>query len=160
MDINKSSTKWSLSFWIVNYLGWAGIAFVAYAFTPNIDGYKETNYFITSIWGAFFIGMLTTGLLRAYIKNIGLDDFGKQKFIKIFSAITVIALLYFALSFGLGYLMGYFGVEDVKVPEMYKVCNMIIKQFNLIFITKCTVSEISLQLNPIFFMRNFGHFRS
>ena len=120
MDINKSSTKWSLSFWIVNFLGWAGIAFEAYAFTPNIDGYKETNYFITSIWGAFFIGMLTTGLLRAYIKNIGLDDFGKQKLIKIFSAITVIALLYFALSFGLGYLMGYFGVEDVKVPEMYK----------------------------------------
>ena len=43
---------------------------------------------------------------------------------------------------------------------MYKVCNMIIKHFNHIFSTKCTVSEISLQLNPIFFMRNFGHFRS
>lgn len=120
MDIKKSSTKWSLAFWTVNFLGWGGIVFIADAFTPNIDGYKETNYFIITLWATFVIGMLTTGLLRAYIKNIGLDDFGKRELIKIFSAITVISLLYFGLSFGLGFLMGYLGVEESKVPEIYK----------------------------------------
>lgn len=120
MQLTKSSKKWSLAFWGVNFLGWGGIAFVAYAFTPSLDGYKESNHFLISILGTFFIGMLTTGVLRAYLKNITLDDFGTRDLIKIFAAITVIALLYFGITYGFGYLLGRFEEENVKVPEMYK----------------------------------------
>ena len=120
MQIKKSSTKWSLAFWGVNLLGWGGIAFVAYAFTPSLDGYKETNHFLISILGTFAIGILTTGILRAFLKNITLDDFGKRELFKIFAAITVIALLYFGITYGFGYLLGRIEEQEVKIPEMYK----------------------------------------
>lgn len=120
MRITKSSTKWSLAFWGVNLLGWGGIAFVAYAFTPSLDGYKESSHFLISILGTFVIGMLTTGILRAYLKNITLDDFGTRELLKILAAIALIALLYFGITYGFGYFLGRFEDEKVKIPDMYK----------------------------------------
>lgn len=120
MSIKNIKTKWSLAFWTVNFLGWAGIVFVAYSFTPSMEGYKETKHFLMSLWVTFLIGMVTTGLLRAYIMNVNLDDFSKNEILKILAAVLIASGLYFGLSLASGYLMEHFADEKIKIPEMYK----------------------------------------
>ncbi len=113
--------KWNLSFWAVQFLGWGGILFIAYAFTPDLDGYKESKVFLYSLISSFFIGIFSTTLLRYYlIRIINFDTFEIRQLLKIFVGLLIASLLYFGLSYGFGYLLGKYSVEDVKVPEMYK----------------------------------------
>jgi hypothetical protein len=113
--------RWSIAFWSVQLLGWGGLVFIAYAFTPDLDGYKQTNIFYYGLISSFVIGMFTTGLLRAYLKRtITLETFDVSQLIKGLIAVAVTAFLYFGLSFGFGYIFGKYAEEHVKVPEMYK----------------------------------------
>ncbi|QLG46019.1 sensor histidine kinase [Costertonia aggregata] len=120
MDSFFKKYRWGLAFWAVNFSGWAGISFIAYAFTPSFDGYKDSNHFLISILATFVIGMLVTGILRAYLKHFKLDNFGTKDLFKILSAITIISLLYFGLTYGSGYVIGYFEDEKIEIPDMYK----------------------------------------
>lgn len=113
--------KWSISFWLVQLLSWGGLVFIAYAFTPDTDGYKATNLFKYGLLSTFLIGVFSTSLLRYYLKSIiNFDAFGTGQIIKILIGISVVSLIYFGLSYGTGYYMGKYGEENVKVPEMYK----------------------------------------
>jgi hypothetical protein len=113
--------RWDISFWTVQVLGWGGICFIAYAFTPDMDGYKGTNVFFYGLISTFVIGIFSTGLLRSILKRIlNFDAFDSRQLIKIFIAIVIASLIYFGLSYGFGYWVGKHSEESVKVPEMYK----------------------------------------
>jgi two-component system LytT family sensor kinase len=113
--------RWAISFWLVQFLSWGGLVFIAYAFTPDADGYKGTYTFKYGLLSTFFIGIFSTSLLRYYLKRIiNFDSFESGQIIKIIAGISVAAFMYFGLSYGAGYYMGKFGEEHVKVPEMYK----------------------------------------
>jgi len=85
----KSNLRWSIAFWAVNIIGWGGVSLIAYLFTPNIEGYKDTNFFVISLMVTFAVGIFTTGLLRVGIKNIKLDGFGKSEVLRISISILV-----------------------------------------------------------------------
>ncbi len=129
--------RWSISFWLVQIMSWGGLVFIAYAFTPDADGYKASYTFKYGLLSTFLIGVLSTSILRFYLKRIiNFDSFETSQIIKILIGIAVAALIYFGLSYGSGYCMGKFGEEDVKVPEMYKEFGlglMLINSFITIF---------------------------
>lgn len=117
--INKY--RWDIAFWAVQCIGWGGLTYIAYLFTPNTDGYKETNFFFFLLIVTFGIGITSTGLLRWYLKaNVSLDNFNTQELVKILFAVGAASLLYFGLSYATGYLKAYFDSEVVKIPEIYK----------------------------------------
>ncbi|RRQ49336.1 histidine kinase [Maribacter algicola] len=129
--------RWAISFWLVQLLSWGGLVFIAYAFTPDADGYKATNLFKYGLLSTFLIGVFSTSLLRFYLKRIlNFDAFETSQILKILIGISVVSLIYFGLSYGTGYYMGKCGEEDVKVPEMYKEFGlglMLINSFITIF---------------------------
>lgn len=113
--------RWSLSFWTVQFLGWGGMLFIGYTFTPDLDGYKASKVFHYSLFSSFFIGIFSTGALRYYLNYIlNFDAFDGRQLLKIFIGLLIASLLYFGLSFGFGYLFGKYSGEHVEVPEMYK----------------------------------------
>lgn len=113
--------RWQVSFWMVQLLGWGGLIFIAYAFTPDMDGYKESDIFYYGLLSTFFIGIFSTSLLRFFLKRIlNFDAFDSSQLLKVFIGIALAALLYFGLSYGFGHLVGEYSDEHVKVPEMYK----------------------------------------
>lgn len=129
--------RWAISFWLVQFLSWGGLIFIAYAFTPDSDGYKSTNMFKIGLLSTFLVGLVSTSLLRSYLKRvINFDSFESQQIIKILVGISVASLIYFGLSYGTGYCMGKYGDESIKVPEMYKdfgVGLMLVNSFVTIF---------------------------
>jgi hypothetical protein len=113
--------RWHFYFWAVQFLGWGGLVFIAYAFTPDMDGYKASKLFYYGLASTFLIGVLTTSLLRSFLKKVlNFDAFDSKQLLKILAGIGVAALLYFGLSYGFGHFVGKFSEEHVKVPEMYK----------------------------------------
>lgn len=113
--------RWDIAFWTVQVFGWGGLTYIAYLFTPNTDGYKETGFFYFLLIITFGIGVICTGLLRWYLnKNVSLDNFNTKELAKILVAITVSSLLYFGLSYCSGFLKGYFDREVIKIPDLYK----------------------------------------
>ena len=119
--------KWNLIFWGINIFGWLGISGIGFFFTPNIDGYRESAFFMVSLILGADIGLISTGLLRAYLKRkISLEQFSFKDFIKIILSIVVIALLHSGLNLGSGLLLEkldliqLFFNEEIKIPEMYK----------------------------------------
>lgn len=123
--------RWAISFWMVQLLGWGGICFIAYAFTPDMDGYKGSNIFYYGLISTFFIGIFSTSLLRSFLKRIlNFDAFDFRQVLKIGIGITIAALIYFGLSYGIGQLMRNYSEENVKIPEMYKNFGMGLLLFN------------------------------
>ena len=99
--------RWDISFWTAQLLAWGGLVFIAYAFTPDMDGYKGSSVFYYGLISTFIIGILSTGLLRSFLKRVlNFDAFDSRQLIKVFFAITVAALIYFGLSYGFGHLVG------------------------------------------------------
>ncbi len=129
--------RWALSFWIVQFMSWGGLVFIAYAFTPDADGYKGTDTFMYGLLSTFLVGIISTSLLRYYLKRIiNFDVFESSQILKILLGIAVAALIYFGLSYGAGYCSEKLAEEDIKIPEMYKdfgVGLMLINSFITIF---------------------------
>lgn len=129
--------RWSISFWVVQLMSWGGLVFIAYAFTPDMDGYKSSKVFSYGLVSTFLIGIVSTSLLRSYLKGIvNFEAFEKKQIVKILLGVACASLLYFALSYGFGYCVGKYSEEDVKVPEMYKnfgIGLMIVNSFITIF---------------------------
>lgn len=129
--------RWSISFWVVQLMSWGGLVFIAYAFTPDMDGYKGSKVFNYGLISTFLIGIVSTSLLRSYLKRIiNFDAFEKNQVVKILIGVACASLLYFGLSYGFGYCMGKYSEEDIKVPEMYKnfgIGLMIVNSFITIF---------------------------
>ena len=98
--------KWDISFWTVQLLSWGGLIFIAYAFTPNIEGYKQGKVFFYSLVATFIIGLVTTGILRGYLKRIlNFDNFDSRQVVKIMAAILIVSLLYFGMSYAFLYVI-------------------------------------------------------
>jgi len=113
--------RWHFYFWIVQLLGWGGLVFIAYAFTPDMDGYKGSKLFYYGLIATFGIGIFATSILRSFLKRIlNFDAFDARQLLKIFTGIVIAALIYFGLSYGFGYFSGKYSEEHVKVPDMYK----------------------------------------
>ncbi len=121
MQVKKSSTKWNLAFWAVQLLGWGGMTYVGYIFTPNEGGYKESSFFFFALWIGLAIGLLTTGILRHYLnRRIFLDNFDSKELMKILGAVAVASIVYAALTYGAGFFKGYFDHEEVEIPAIYE----------------------------------------
>lgn len=121
MESKKSSLKWSIAFWAVQLTGWGGISYLGYLFTPTEGGWRDSSFFAFALWAGLFIGLLVTGLLRAYLKRkVLLDNFDSKELIKVIGAVVVATILYAGLSYGTGFLKGYFDLEKIEVPKMYE----------------------------------------
>lgn len=121
MSLKKSKTKWSLAFWAVQLLGWGGLTYMGYIFTPNEGGYRESRYFFFALWAGLAIGIATTGFLRFYLnRKINLDNFNSKELIKILVAVVIASLAYAAFTYGAGYSKNFFDPEEVKIPNIYK----------------------------------------
>ncbi|MFS4493600.1 sensor histidine kinase [Maribacter sp. 2308TA10-17] len=119
--IDKSNTKWSFAFWLVQLIGWGGVSYLGYLFSPTEGGWRDSSYFAFAIWAGLFIGLFATGLLRAYLKrNVLLDKFDSKELKKVVGAIIIATIIYAGLSYGTGFLKGYFDLEKVEVPKMYE----------------------------------------
>ena len=140
--------RWDISFWTAQLLAWGGLVFIAYAFTPDMDGYKGSSVFYYGLISTFIIGILSTGLLRSFLKRVlNFDAFDSRQLIKVFFAITVAALIYFGLSYGFGHLVGKHSEERVKVPEMYKDFGIGLLLFNsFITIIGWTIFYMSVKI--------------
>ena len=121
MKKKKSGLKWSLAFWTVQLIGWGGITYLGYLFTPTDSGWKDSSYFLFALWIGLAIGLFVTGLLRAYLKRkVLLDNFNSEVLLKVVSAVIVAAILYAGLGYSVQFLSGFFDLEKAEVPEMYK----------------------------------------
>ncbi len=113
--------RWHFYFWTVQFLGWGGLVFIAYAFTPDMDGYKGSKLFYYGLIATFVIGISATSFLRSFLNRIlHLDEFDSKQLIKILIGIGIASFIYFGLSYGFGYLVGKYTDENVKIPEMYR----------------------------------------
>lgn len=140
--------RWHFYFWSVQLLGWGGLVFIAYAFTPDMEGYKGSKLFYYGLIATFVIGISATGLLRYFLKRIlNFDDFDSKQLFKILTGIAIAVLVYFGLSYGFGYLVGKYTDEDVKIPEMYRDLGIGLMLVNsLIIILGWTVFYLSVKI--------------
>jgi len=148
MELQKSALKWSIAFWIVQLIGWGGITYVGYIFTPTSGGWRESSFFIFAMWAGLIIGLLITGLLRWYLKrNILLDTYDSKELLKILGAIIVTTTLYTLVNYSIGELQDYFDLEKVKAPEMYDNLGMGFVIFNsFITILVWTIFYMSVKI--------------
>ena len=147
MDDLLERYKWSIAFWAVQLIGWGGITYIGYLFTPNLEGFKQTSFFLFSLWAGLAIGLTCTGLLRAYLKrNILLDRFDSKQLWKILAAIVVGGLVYGGLSYGSGFLIRFADLEKDKVPDIYKEFGIGYILFNsFIIVTVWTLLYMSVK---------------
>ncbi|MFD0796654.1 sensor histidine kinase [Maribacter chungangensis] len=140
--------RWHFYFWSVQLLGWGGLVFIAYAFTPDMEGYKGSKLFYYGLIATFVIGISATGLLRYFLKRIlNFDEFDSKQLFKILMGIAIAVLVYFGLSYGFGYLVGKYTDEDVKIPEMYRDLGIGLMLVNsLIIILGWTVFYLSVKI--------------
>ena len=121
MQLKKSSSKWNFAFWAVQLIGWGGISYIGYLFSPTEGGWRDSSFFAFALWAGLFIGLFVTGILRAYLKRkVLLDNFDSKELIRVFGAVIVATVIYAALSYGTGFLKGYFDLEKIEVPKMYE----------------------------------------
>lgn len=121
MERKKTSLKWSIAFWATQLIGWGGISYIGYLFTPTDGGWRDSSFFAFALWAGLVIGLFTTGLLRAYLKRkVLLDNFDSKELLKVVGAVIVATIIYAGLSYGTGFLKGYFDLEKVEVPKMYE----------------------------------------
>lgn len=120
MDLFKRN--WNLIFWSVQVFGWGSVLFIGFIFTPDMDGFKQSNLFYFSLLSSFFVGMFTTGLLRFFLKRkVDINEFRSRDFANIAIFTFLAASLYAGLSYFTGYCSDLFFEKDsVKLPEMYK----------------------------------------
>jgi len=131
MKGKKSNIKWSIAFWTVQLIGWGGISYIGYLFSPTDGGWRDSSFFAFALWAGLFIGLFVTGLLRAYLKSkILLDNFDSKELIKVMGAVGVATIIYAGLSYGMGFLKGYFDLEKVEVPKMYQDLGVGFLMFN------------------------------
>ena len=140
--------KWDISFWTVQLLSWGGLVFIAYAFTPNIEGYKQGKFFFYSLVATFIIGLVTTGILRGYLKRIlNFDNFDSRQVVKIMVAILIVSLLYFGMSYAFGYGIGKYSPDQMQIPDMYKDMGLGLAFFNSIFtMTGWTIFYLAVKI--------------
>jgi hypothetical protein len=92
-------------FWILQFLGWGSLSFFPILVLKELS----FEFMVFSVLSGFFTGVVSTTILRAYLKKeITFDGFGAKDVGKIFVAGIVCAILYAGMNFGLGYLYGRF----------------------------------------------------
>ncbi len=126
-----TKNKWNIAFWSTQLFGWGGLHLFSYVVTPDIDGYTETKFYAFALWASFFIGLVSTGLLRTYLKrNIFLEKFTSKEALKIALSVTITAIFYAVVSYSTGYLKGTFDTEEVTTPKFYENFGIEILIFN------------------------------
>ncbi|RNC89254.1 MAG: histidine kinase [Allomuricauda sp.] len=136
--MNLSDKKRNRIFWILQLGGWGFLNMFSIVFLRKFG----PEFVIFSVFTGTFIGILSTTLLRYYLKrNISLDDFRAKEFLKIGGAILVAAIIYGGLSFVLGLAYGKMGMDlSEGQKEMLKAFdNPLILVFNSIFMMSAWV---------------------
>lgn len=148
MKQQKSNTNWNLAFWSVQLIGWGGISYLGYLFTPTEGGWRDSSYFVFAMWAGLIIGLFVTGLLRAYLKRkVLLDNFDAKELIRVIGAVVVATILYGGLNYGTGFLKGYFDLEKVEIPKMYENLGLGFVIFNaLMTILVWTIFYMSVKI--------------
>ncbi|MBQ4821691.1 histidine kinase [Aquimarina sp. MMG016] len=124
MNTILSKHKWSIIFWTVQILGWGGLLLFSFLVTPNTNGYRYSDTNIMGMIASFVAGTFTTGLLRLYLKRVIIfSEFDFKQLIKFVFSATLASFLYFFITFGTGFIMGYTDTShsQVKVPEILDV---------------------------------------
>ncbi len=122
MTVFSGKNKWSIAFWTIQVTSWFGLLLFSYIVTPDFDGFKQSRLFKLSMIMSLVSGIISTALLRYYLKkNVSLDGFGVKELTKIFVAILIASGIYFLLNFSVGFLEDFFlEKETVEIPEIYR----------------------------------------
>ena len=128
-----SPTRRNRIFWILQILGWGFINILPVFLLKELS----IQYLIFSFIAGMAIGILSTWLLRIYLKrNILFDRFGLNEIIKICTSTLLASFVYGGLSFLFGILYVKFGPEltelELKVFKAYDSFWILI--FNSLFI--------------------------
>jgi hypothetical protein len=113
--------KWSIAFWLVNFFGWTGVQLIGYLFTPNIDGFKDSNFFLWATVSGILLGVLVSGIMRWALKQyVSFDKFDLFNIVKSL-IVFILGTWAFALGgLGAGILIEESGVRITNVPDFYK----------------------------------------
>lgn len=103
-----SDKKRNYIFWGLQFFGWSFINLIA-VFVPKKISWELTLF---SVLAGIFIGILSTSLLRYYLKrNIKFESFDVNDFIKIMVSFVLTSIFYGLLNVFFGYIYVKFGPE-------------------------------------------------
>ena len=103
-----STRKRNIAFWVLQLLGWGFINAIAALIPQNVS----IEMTIFSVIVGIFIGILSTSILRWYLKrNVHFDSFGGKEIIKIIVSILVASTIFGLLNVFFGYIYLEFGPE-------------------------------------------------
>lgn len=143
--------KRNLVFWLLQLLGWGFINIFSIVFLNKLGA----AFVVFSVITGLFIGILTTSLLRIYLKkNVHFDSFTVVEIAKVIGAVLGAAVVYGGLNYAFGYAYGKLGPElnDIEHEILKSFDNIWILVFNSLFMmgvwTVCyLVIKLLLKLN-------------
>ena len=108
-------------FWILQVLGW-GLMNTLSLFMVKV---MSTSFIVFSILAGTFVGIISTSILRSYLKrNIFFDNFGLKEIIKIIVSTIVSSAIYAVLSIGAGFIFASFWTLETEIDKkMFEVYN-------------------------------------
>ncbi|UII74908.1 histidine kinase [Flagellimonas sp. HMM57] len=125
MELNSRTNN--LVFWTLQFLGWGFLSCLSLIMLKN----SSTEFLVFNVFGGMFIGIVSTSLLRYYLKhNLAFDDFGTKEIIKILLAALVASGIYALLNLSLGYLYHEYGPkisdDELQMLKMYDTTGLLI----------------------------------
>lgn len=98
----------NLLFWALQLFGWGSLNIVSVLVLKDLS----TEFIMYSVIAGTFIGIVSTSLLRWYLKhNIFFDGFSLRDFTKILVSTLLASAIFGLLNFGLGYLFANYGPD-------------------------------------------------
>ncbi len=128
----------NLIFWTLQLAGWGFLNMTSVIFLEKLG----PQFVLFSVVTGLIVGIGTSTALRYYLKkNVSLENFNFQKFVKIAVSVLIASAIYFLLSYGLGYGYGKWGPEinEVQRKVLKAFDNFWLLMFNSIFIMVCWV---------------------
>ncbi|MEM8927836.1 MAG: histidine kinase [Bacteroidota bacterium] len=136
--MNITDTNRNRIFWALQFGGWGFLSLTSIFFLEKLGSTFVTYNVITSI----LIGVGSTTVLRYYLRNIPLENFNLEKFLKIAMGTLVAAALYGVLSFLLGYAYAKLGpdITEAQKQVLKAFDNVWLLVFQSVFIIGCWVA--------------------
>ncbi|MEM1003611.1 MAG: histidine kinase [Bacteroidota bacterium] len=136
MNITKKNQN--SIFWILQFLGWGFLSCSSLLILKT----SSIEFVLFNVVGGMFIGIVSTSILRYYLKhNLVFEDFGVKELLKILCATLVASGIYALLNLFFGYLFHEYGPKisenDLQILKMYDKVGMLI--FSSLLMVFCWV---------------------
>ena len=108
-------------FWLLQFLGW-GLMNILSLFLVKM---MSTSFIIYSIFAGMFVGIVSTSILRSYLRRkIFFDNFGLKEIIKIVVSTTIASAIYALLSVACGFIFAMFWTLETEIDKkLFEVYN-------------------------------------